>query len=146
MVTDDGEMVTFDVSPLDSATVTPPNGAIDGRVTGNGADCPGVRTTPEGRPMIPPLAGGVFVREKFAGAATPTTEAATVYGPPAVALAETEAKANPERFDIADTVDAMPAPPATFAKVTVTLGTGLLPESFTRATSELVNGVLTVAL
>lgn len=146
MVTDDGEIVTFDVSPLDSATVTPPTGAADGRVTGNGADCPGVRTTPEGRPMIPPLAAAVLVSEKLAGAATPITEAATVYGPPVVALAETKAEANPERFVIAVTVDAMPAPPAALAKVTVTLGTGLLPESFTRATSELVNGVLTVAL
>ena len=58
-------IVTFDASALVSVTVTPPLGAAVGKVTANGADCPGDSTTLDGRPMIPPLAAGVLVSEKL---------------------------------------------------------------------------------
>jgi hypothetical protein len=46
-------IVTLDESLLDSATVTPPVGALVERVTGKGAELPGVTLTLEGSPMLP---------------------------------------------------------------------------------------------
>ena len=71
MKTEGGVMVSFDVSALVSVTVTPPTGAVVGKVTANGAFWPGARTTFEGSPMMPPLAAAVFVSENLTGATLP---------------------------------------------------------------------------
>ena len=55
MVTDAGEMVTFDVSLLDRFTVTPPAGAAVPRVTFRLVDCPSPTFVLAGRPMVPGL-------------------------------------------------------------------------------------------
>lgn len=48
-----GDIVTFEVSLLTSATVTPPAGAGVDNVTVNTADCPGATVTPAGNPREP---------------------------------------------------------------------------------------------
>src|SRR4029077_13223952 len=90
-------------------------------------------------------APAVLVKEYTAGTAAPGTVAFTVYGPPAVALAVTGAVATPAALVTAVTV-VMPAPLAGPVNVTVTPATGLLPASFTVATSGLPNAVLTCTL
>src|SRR5712691_1947888 len=90
-----------------------------------------------------------FVSAKFAGVATPETDAVTLYGPPAMLLAvKTADVAMPSEL-----VVAVFAPPAKLplaplpgaVNVTVTPLTGLLAASLTVACSAVVNDVLTVA-
>jgi hypothetical protein len=50
-----GDIVSREVFPLTSETVTPPAGAAVGRVTGNGADRPKPTVAFAGRPMTPRL-------------------------------------------------------------------------------------------
>src|SRR5579864_2019801 len=93
----------------------------------------------------------VLVNAKLAGVATPDTDAATLYGPPAMLLAVNTAEvAIPLAF-----VTAVLTPPANVplasvcagaVNVTVTPETGLLPESFTVACSAVVNAVPIAAL
>src|ERR1700730_17923618 len=56
MVTLDGEIVTFEVSLLTSAMVTPPEGAPVTRLTGKGTDWPGPTVTFERSVMAPSMA------------------------------------------------------------------------------------------
>src|ERR1017187_4708783 len=56
MVTLDGDIVTFEVSLLASAMVTPPKGAPVTRLTGNGTDWPGPTVTFESSVMAPIMA------------------------------------------------------------------------------------------
>ena len=56
MVTLDGDIVTFEVSLLTSAMVTPPKGAPVTRLTGNGTDWPGPTVTFESSVMAPTMA------------------------------------------------------------------------------------------
>ena len=49
-----GVTVALDVSPLASATVTPPAGAGKGSVTANAADWPCATVTVDGRLIAPP--------------------------------------------------------------------------------------------
>src|ERR1035437_10576202 len=56
MVTLDGDIVTFEVSLLASAMVTPPKGAPVTRLTGNGTDWPGPTVTFESSVMAPTMA------------------------------------------------------------------------------------------
>ena len=139
-------IVTFDASALVSVTVTPPLGAAVGKVTANGADCPGDSTTLDGRPMIPPLAAGVLVSEKLTGVTLPTL-ATALYGPPAVPFALTMAEACPAESVDTVTAEARLAPllPGPL-KVTATLETGLLELSSTSATNGNPNAVPTAAL
>jgi hypothetical protein len=98
------------------------------------------------------LAAGptVFVNEKFAGVDTPTTEAATLYGPPAVLLAVNVAEvATPLAFVVAvfappANVPLAPLPGA--VNVTTTPLTGLFDASVTVATKGAAKAVLIVAL
>jgi hypothetical protein len=78
-------------------------------------------------------------------ALAPAVVALTLYGPPAVLFAVTEAVATPEALVVAVTV-AILAPLAGPVKVTVTPLTGLPPESFTVAISGCANAVLICAL
>jgi hypothetical protein len=93
---------------------------------------------------------GRLVSEKFAGVVTPTTDALTVYGPPAVAFAvNTVEVAMPLALVVAvfaplAKVPLAPLPGA--AKVTVTPLTGLLPASVTDTTRGAAKAVPTVAL
>jgi hypothetical protein len=106
---------------------------------------------------VPPVAAivaggpGLFVSAKFAGVATPETDAATLYGPPAMLFAVNTADvATPLAF-----VVAVFAPPANVplgpvcagaANVTITPETGLVPASFTVTCSCDAKAALTVAL
>jgi hypothetical protein len=95
-------------------------------------------------------ATGRLVSEKFAGVATPATDAVTVYGPPAVAFALNAADvATPLAFVVAvftppTNVPLAPLPGA--VNVTTTPLTGLFPASVTVATNGAPNAVLIVAL
>ena len=143
--TEDGVIVTFDESAVVSVTVTPPMGAAVAKVTANGTDCPGDSTTLDGRPMIPPLAAGVLVSEKFTGVTLPTL-AATLYGPPGVAFALTMAEACPAESVDTVTAEAVLAPLLGPVNVTATLATGLLELSRTKATNGALNAVPTAVL
>src|SRR5712664_2721110 len=100
--------------------------------------------------VTPPVETGRLVSEKFAGVATPVTDADTLYGPPAVLLAvNVAAVATPCVFVVAVFIppaNVPLAPLAGAAKVTVAPLTGLFPESFTVAWSRVANAVPTVAL
>ena len=91
-----------------------------------------------------------MVNEKFAGVVTPATVAATVYGPPAVALAVKVAEvATPLALVVAVFTPPANVPLAPLVggvNVTTTPLTGLFPASFTVACSCVANAVLTVAL
>ena len=95
-------------------------------------------------------AAGRLVSEKFAGVVTPATVAATVYGPPAVALAVKVAEvATPLALVVAVFTPPANVPLAPLVggvNVTTTPLTGLFPASFTVACSCVANAVLTVAL
>lgn len=59
-----GEIVSLDVSLLESATTVPPTGAAADKVTGNAIDCPAVTELPTGKaivPVAPPAPGTVTV-------------------------------------------------------------------------------------
>ena len=98
---------------------------------------------------IEAAAPAVFVSAKFAGVATPATVAVTVYAP-AVALAVNTADvATPLALVVAVFTPPANVPLAPLAgalNVTTTPLTGLLPASFTVATSGAANAVLIVAL
>jgi hypothetical protein len=108
---------------------------------------------PCGVPAVAVMLAGAaarFVSEKFAGLPTPTTDAATVYTPPAILFAvNVAAVATPWAL-----VTAVFTPPANVplapltgaVNVTVTPLTGLLRLSFTVACMAVANAVLTVAL
>ena len=89
--------------------------------------------------MMLAAAPAVFVSEKFAGVAMPTTVAVTVYGPPAVAFAvKVDGVAKPAASVTAFAVGRPPvndplAPLAGAVNVTVTPDTPLPPLSFTVA-------------
>lgn len=97
------------------------------------------------------IAGGrpKFVREKFAGEATPETDAVTVYEPAVLFAVKDVEVATPAAF-----VSAVFTPPANVplapmpgaVKVTVTPLTRLLRESFTVAWSGAANAELTATL
>src|SRR5205085_9291311 len=90
-----------------------------------------------------------FVREKFAGEATPETEAVTVETPAVVFAVKTAAVATPDAFVVVVLTppENIPLAPLVGAvNVTVTPLTGLLKESLTVACNWVVNAVLTVAL
>ena len=93
-------MVTFAVSELESETVTLVAAGAS-NVTAKAAVCAGASTTPDGRPITPPLAAAVFVSKKGAVAPTPATEAETVYGPPTDALAVAVTLERPEALVVA---------------------------------------------
>src|SRR5665213_251369 len=92
----------------------------------------------------------LLVREKLTGVSTPE-DAATLYGPPAVALAVKEAEATPlilvATVIVAVLFEKMPLAPVPGAvKVTLTLFTGLPPASLTVTASGLVKAVLIAVL
>ena len=85
----------------------------------------------------------LLVSAKVAAVATPVTLADTLYDPD-VPLAVAVMLARPEALVVAVAPDRTAlAPLAGAAKVTVTLGSGLLPASFTSTTNGLPNAVLT---
>jgi hypothetical protein len=100
--------------------------------------------------MLAGAAAARLVSEKFAGVATPATDAVTVYAPPTMLLAvNVVAVATP--CALLTAVFAPPAnvplaPLAGAVNVTVTPLTGLLKASFTVACIAVANAVLTVVL
>src|SRR3989442_15360757 len=53
--TPEGLTLTFEISLLDSVTVTPPDGAGVGKVTGKGVESPGPTVIFDCRPIVPAL-------------------------------------------------------------------------------------------
>jgi hypothetical protein len=94
----------------------------------------------------------LLVNEKFAGAATPDTVAATLYGPPATALAvNVGAVAIPDAFVDAFATKTLPgklpdAPDPGAVNVTEKLGITTLAASLTIACNAVPKSVPTVAL
>src|ERR1017187_10486886 len=94
------------------------------------------KTRFESAPKLMVWDPGIFVSEKLAGVATPTTDAVTVYGPPAVPLAVNGADATPDPLVaiVMVTVELLNNPLAPLfgaVNVTFTPDTGLLPASVT---------------
>jgi hypothetical protein len=99
------------------------------------------------------LAGGpgLLVRAKFAGVATPETDAATLYGPPAMLFAVNTAEvATPLAFVVAELIPPVNVPLgpvcAGAVNVTVTPTSRFPPLSFTVAFNVDANAVPTVVL
>jgi hypothetical protein len=89
-----GATVTFVVSLLTSATVTPPVGAGDDSVTAKGAEAPGANTVPWGRVMVPDETT-VTEAVAFVILGEPA-EAVTVAVPPETPVTGTVAVVEPE--------------------------------------------------
>ena len=109
------------------------------------------KTRFESAPKLMVWDPGIFVSEKLAGVATPTTDAVTVYGPPAVPLAVNGADATPDPLVaiVMVTVELLNNPLAPLfgaVNVTFTPDTGLLPASVTVTAGALPNAVLIAAL